>query len=177
MKTVGSFMAKALIGLVFLLVNIMSIYLLLRGHDLPGGGFIGGLTMGMSFILLGLIRGWTNLQHDLPVPPLRVAAFGLFLAILSGIGPMFAGKPFLTQYNLHVESLPWVDDFHIGTPLIFDLGVFLLVGFMTVRLIIVLARSSSGLTAFTRGEARYYASVLEESIEGPETGEGGHDAD
>src|SRR5690606_17513315 len=101
MKTLDSFLAKAVIGLVFLLVNIISIYLLLRGHNLPGGGFIGGLTMGMSFVLLGLIRGWTQLQRELPVPPLRVAGAGLLIAILSGIGPMFAGKPFLTQYNLH----------------------------------------------------------------------------
>ncbi|MFT4175153.1 MAG: MnhB domain-containing protein [Luteolibacter sp.] len=176
MKTVDSFLAKAVIGLVFLLVNIISIYLLLRGHNLPGGGFIGGLTMGMSFILLGLIRGWTTLQDELPVPPLRVAAFGLLLAILSGIGPMFAGKPFLTQYNLHIDALPWVDELHIGTPLVFDVGVFLLVGFMTAKLIIVLARSTSGLLAFTRGEARYYASVLEEPIEEPEAREGGEDA-
>jgi multisubunit Na+/H+ antiporter MnhB subunit len=177
MKTVDSFIAKAVIGLVFLLVNIISIYLLLRGHNLPGGGFIGGLTMGMSFTLLGLIRGWTNLQREMPMPPLRMASFGLLLAILSGVGPMLAGKPFLTQYNLHIETLPSLDKLHIGTPLIFDIGVFLLVGFMTVKLIIVLARSTSGFTAFTRSEARYYASILEEPIEGAEAIEGGVDAD
>ncbi len=165
MKAIESFIAKAVIGLVFLLVNIISVYLLFRGHNLPGGGFIGGLTMGMSFILLGLIRGWTDLQNELPVPPLRMAAFGLLLAILSGVGPMFAGKPFLTQYNLHMSSVPLVDNLHIGTPLLFDVGVFLLVGFITVKLIIVLARSTSGLRAFTEGETRYYASIMEEPIE------------
>lgn len=177
MKTVDSFVVKAVIGLVFLLVNIISIYLLLRGHNLPGGGFIGGLTMGMSFILLGLVRGWTNLQRELPVPPLRVAAFGVLLAVLSGIGPMFAGKPFLTQYNLRIAMFPSVDELHIGTPLIFDIGVFLLVAFMTVKLIIVLARSTSGFTAFTPGEAKYYASILEEPIERLEDVEGNENAD
>ncbi len=177
MKSVDSFIARAAIGLVFLLVNIMSIYLLLRGHNHPGGGFIGGLTMGMSFILLGLVRGWRNLQDELPVPPLRVAALGLLLAVASGVGPMFVGKPFLTQYNLHVSSLPWVEHLHIGTPLLFDIGVFLLVGFITVKLVIVLARSTSGYRAFTRGEAKYYASVLEEPIEGSDEEKGENHAD
>lgn len=179
MKHIDSFIAKAVIGMVFLLVNIISIYLLLRGHNHPGGGFIGGLMMGMSFILLGLVRGWRSLQDDLPLPPLRLAAFGLLLAVVSGIGPMLAGKPFLTQYNLHISSLPWVDHLHIGTPLVFDIGVFLLVGFITVKLVIVLARSTAGYRAFTRGEAKYYASVLEEPIESGDENEekGGSDAD
>lgn len=176
MKTHDSFLAKAVIGLVFLLVNIISIYLLLRGHNLPGGGFIGGLTMGMSFVLLGLIRGWTQLQREMPVPPLRLAGFGLLIATLSGIAPMFAGQPFLTQHTLHISWLPLVDEMHIGTPLLFDVGVFLLVGFITVKLIIVLARTTAGVRAFTRGEALYYASTLEEPIEGRADEEGERDA-
>jgi len=165
MKTLESFLLRAVIGLVFLLVNIISIYLLLRGHNLPGGGFIGGLATGMSFILLGLVRGWTELQRELPLPPLRLAAFGLLLAIGTGTAPMLLGKPFLTQYHLHLPGLPLLGELHIGTPMVFDVGVFLLVGGITVKLIIVMARSISGLSAFTPGEAPYYASSLEEPIE------------
>jgi multisubunit Na+/H+ antiporter MnhB subunit len=171
MKNPESFVAKAVASLVFLLVNIISIYLLFRGHNHPGGGFIGGLTMGMSFVLLGLIRGWNVLQKELPVPPLRMAGLGLLIAIASGVGPMFAGRPFLTQYNLHLSELPLIDNLHIGTPLIFDIGVFLLVGFVTVKLVIVLARAASGLRPFTRREALYYASILEEPIEGDDSKE------
>lgn len=165
MKKSESFLLKAVAGLVFLLVNIISIYLLLRGHNLPGGGFIGGLATGMSFILLGLVRGWTELQRELPVPPLRLAAFGLLLSIGSGTIPVLAGKPFMTQYHFHLPSLPLVGELHVGTPLLFDIGVFLLVSCITVKLVIVLARSIAGLNAFTPGEALYYASTLEVPIE------------
>lgn len=165
MKQLDAFIIRALVGPIFLLINIIAIYLLLRGHNLPGGGFIGGLVTGMSFILLGLVRGWPKLQHELPIPPLRTAAFGLMLAVVSGSIPVMLGQPFLTQYNFHTPPLPLVGDLHIGTPLIFDIGVYLLVSSITVKLVIVLARSTSGLPAFTLGERPYYASVLEETIE------------
>lgn len=175
MKTIESFMLRSVVGIIFVLVNIISIYLLLRGHNLPGGGFIGGLMTGMSFILLGLVRGWPELQRQLPLPPLRMAAFGVLIAIASGCIPMLFGQPFLTQYNFHIHAVPLIGEVHTGTPLLFDVGVFLLVGGITVKLIIVLARSTSGLPAFTPGETPYYASVLEEAIE--EDGEENHDAD
>jgi multicomponent Na+:H+ antiporter subunit B len=162
---VDSFLLRSLIGLVFLLVNIVSIYLLLRGHNLPGGGFIGGLMTGMSFLLLGLVRGWTELQRELPVPPLRLATFGVVLAAASGALPMLAGQPFLTQWQIHWKNVPLIREVHLGTPLIFDIGVFLLVSCITVKLIIVLARSTAGLPAFTPGEVPYYSSIVEDPIE------------
>lgn len=165
MRALDSLLLRSLIGLIFLLVNIVSIYLLLRGHNLPGGGFIAGLMTGMSFILLGLARGWEELQKELPVPPLRLATFGVLLTIVSGSLPMFVGDPFLTNYTFHLPKLPMVGELHIGTPLIFDFGVFLLVGCITVKLVIVLARSTSGIPAFTPGEIPYYSSILEEPIE------------
>ncbi len=165
MKIVDSFMLRMVIGLVFLLANIISIYMLLRGHNFPGGGFIGGLTTGMSFILLGLARGWDEMQRELPLPPLRMAAFGLLLAILAGMIPTALGEPFLTQYNFHFFHAPLFGELHVGTPLLFDCGVFFLVGGITVKLVIVLARSTSGLPAFTPGETPYYASTLEEALE------------
>jgi multicomponent Na+:H+ antiporter subunit B len=165
MKAVDSFILRAASGLVFVLVNIVSIYLLLRGHNFPGGGFIGGLMTGMSFILLGLVRGWPELQRELPLPPLRIASFGVLLAIVSGCFPMLAGQPFLTQHNFHFSRVPLLGELHIGTPLLFDIGVFFLVSGITVKLVIVLARSTSGLPAFTPGEVPYYSSALEDPIE------------
>lgn len=165
MRKLDSFLLEAVLGLVFLLVNIVSIYLLLRGHNFPGGGFIGGLMTGMSFILLGLVRGWGDLQREMPVDPLRTATAGVSIALFTGLIPVFRGDPFLTQYNFHFHDVPLAGDLHIGTPLIFDIGVFLLVGGMTVKLIIVLARSTSGLPPFTKDETPRYASVLEDPIE------------
>lgn len=176
MKTSESFMLRAIVGLIFILVNIISIYLLLRGHNHPGGGFIGGLMTGMSFILLGLVRGWPELQRELPFPPLRFAALGVMLAVLSGCIPMIFGAPFLTQYNFHLKSVFLLGEIHVGMPMLFDFGVFLLVSGITVKLVIVLARSTSGLPAFTPGEIPYYASILEREIEGGEK-KGRPDAD
>jgi multisubunit Na+/H+ antiporter MnhB subunit len=164
MKAVDTFILRAAIGLIFLLVNIVSIYILLRGHNFPGGGFVGGLMTGISFILLGMVRGWRQLQDELPLPPLRLASFGVLVAVLTGLAPMFAGRPFLTHYSLHLD-VPLLGELNIGTPLVFDFGVFLLVSGITVKLLIVLARTTSGLPAFTRGEIPYYASVLEDPIE------------
>src|SRR5690606_38726061 len=94
---------------------------------------------------------------------------GILIAIASGVAPMFAGRPFLTQYNLHFSELPLIDHLHIGTPLLFDIGVFLLVGFVTVKLVIVLARATSAQRPFTRREALYYASVPEGPLEGADS--------
>lgn len=164
-KNTDSLLLKSLIQLVFLLVNILSAYILFRGHQLPGGGFIAGLMTGISFILLGLAKGWDVLGNHLPVDPMRLATAGVAIALLSGLLPMLVGDPFLTQYNWHWEHFPMVGELHLGTPLIFDTGVFLLVSGMIVKLVTVLVRSTSGLAPFTADEERLYASILEEPIE------------
>ncbi len=164
-KNADSFLLKSMIQLVFLLVNIVSAYLLFRGHQLPGGGFIAGLMTGISFILLGMSKGWVVLRRKLPVDPMRLATAGVTLALLSGLLPVFAGDEFLTQYNWHWKNFPMLGELHVGTPLLFDGGVFLLVSGMTVKLVTVLVRSTAGLRPFTATEERLYASILEEPIE------------
>lgn len=160
-----SFLLQSLIQLVFLLVNIVSAYLLFRGHQLPGGGFIAGLMTGISFILFGMAKGWERLQDEMPVDPMRLATVGVALALCSGLLPMLAGKEFLTQHNWHWEHFPMLGEIHVGTPLIFDSGVFLLVSGMTVKLVVVLVRSTGGQPPFAPREEDLYASVLEEPIE------------
>ncbi|QIF01817.1 MnhB domain-containing protein [Roseimicrobium sp. ORNL1] len=164
-RTPDSFLLRACIQLVFLLVNIVSVYLLFRGHNLPGGGFIAGLMTGTSCILLGLARGWNVLRHQLPVDPLRLAISGVTLALVTGLLPVVVGQQFLTQYMWHLHHVPLIGELHIGTPLLFDVGVFLLVSGMTVKLITVLVRSTAGLPPFSREEHQLYASVMEEPIE------------
>lgn len=164
-RNTDSFLLKSLIQLVFLLVNIVSAYILFRGHQLPGGGFIAGLMTGISFILLGMAKGWQLLRHELPVDPMRLATAGVALALGSGLLPMLAGKEFLTQYNWHWDHFPMLGEIHVGTPLIFDAGVFLLVSGMTVKLVAVLVRSTGGLPPFAPEEEGLYASVMEEPIE------------
>lgn len=164
-KNTDSFLLKFWIQLVFLLVNIVSAYLLFRGHQLPGGGFIAGLMTGISFILLGMSKGWNTLRKQLPIDPMRLATSGVALALFSGLLPVFVGHPFLTQYNWHWHHFPLIGELHVGTPLLFDAGVFLLVSGMTVKLVTVLVRSTAGLPPFAQAEESLYASIMEEPIE------------
>ena len=63
------------------LLLLLSLILLYRGHNLPGGGFIGGLMAASSFILLAYSRGWSEVDRNLPIDPLALMASGLALAI------------------------------------------------------------------------------------------------
>jgi multicomponent Na+:H+ antiporter subunit B len=110
---------------------MFSIFLLFRGHHLPGGGFIGGLVAASAFILLAMSFPMDKTRDILRVNPLLLVGTGLLVSMLSGLPAVLHGKPFLTGVWYHPKlfgtSIP------IGTPLIFDLGVYLLViGFTLV---------------------------------------------
>jgi multicomponent Na+:H+ antiporter subunit B len=105
---------------------VFSIYLLLRGHHYPGGGFVGGLFAGASFSLYALAFGVEAARKLLRIDPRDITAAGLALALLSGIPALMNGDVFLTGtwWKLHVLPGAALD---IGTPLIFDAGVYLVV--------------------------------------------------
>jgi multicomponent Na+:H+ antiporter subunit B len=165
MKAGDSFILRAVAALLFFVVNVFAVYLFLRGHNLPGGGFIGGLGCALSFILLLLAFGVEFVERLLRVDPVRIAATGVGLALLSSLLPVFWGAPFLRQYNYKIKDIPFVGDLPLGTPLVFDLGVFLVVVGVTTKLIFVLARSITGLPALTPEERSRYAAPVESPIE------------
>jgi len=104
----------------------VSIYLLLRGHNLPGGGFIAGLVTGIALILQYVASGvaWTQprLRLDFHV----VIACGVLTTALTGLGSWWFGRPFLTSAFGHFE-LPLVGELELATAMLFDLGVYLTV--------------------------------------------------
>lgn len=102
------------------LMLVFSFYLLLRGHNQPGGGFIGALIAVIGFSLLLISESSAYVRNRLRFQPMRIATFGIMLAILSGLISLVIGKPFMT-------GLWWKDILPIGTPLLFDIGVFLAV--------------------------------------------------
>jgi len=162
----------------FFVLHVFAFYLLLRGHDLPGGGFIGGLVSAIAWVMLGLALGWSETGRVLRVDPARLAMVGLLVAGLTGWAPMLWGRTFFEQFFWH-GSVPFLGEIHVGTPLAFDAGVFLVVVGIAVKMIMVLGRSTSGMRAFPRVEADRYFSTLEEPIEGPAVvpkGQGGPDA-
>lgn len=170
MKTGDSFILRAVATFLFFLINLFAIYLLFRGHNLPGGGFIGGLGSALTFILLSLACGVETAQRLLHFDPVRIAATGLLLAVLTGLAPVLFGAAFLTQYNVKLKDVPLLGDLALGTPLLFDLGVFLVVVGVTAKLVFLLSRSITGLPALAEADRPRYAAALEEPVEETRSG-------
>jgi multicomponent Na+:H+ antiporter subunit B len=102
------------------LLLLYGLFLLLRGHNAPGGGFAGGLVVAAAYALHSFAFGVTAARRALLVDPSRLIGSGLLLSLGSGLVPLALGKPFL-------KSL-WLDPgLGIGTPTVFDTGVFMVV--------------------------------------------------
>lgn len=107
------------------LLIMFSVFILLRGHYLPGGGFVGGLVAAVGFVLHMFAHGLDKTQELLVVPPGYLLPFGLSLALLSGLVPLvLTGEPFMTGIWLD-KPIPVIGS--IGTALFFDIGVYLVV--------------------------------------------------
>lgn len=170
MTAPNSYIFQTVARLIFFLINVLAIYLLLRGHNDPGGGFIAGLATAISLILLSLAVGLRSLHVIIRVDPARIAFTGLAVALASSAGPALFGRPFLEHYNFHIKTL-LLGDLHIGTPLLFDAGVYLVVVGITAKIIFVLAKSTQGFGALVRSEQRRYSAPLESPIEEQQAGE------
>jgi multicomponent Na+:H+ antiporter subunit B len=107
------------------LLLLFSVFILLRGHYLPGGGFVGGLIAATAFVLHMFANGISETQKLLRIHPGFLMPTGLSLAILSGFAPkVISGLPFLTGIWFS-EPVPVLG--LIGTALFFDTGVYLVV--------------------------------------------------
>jgi len=166
-----SFFFQTVIRFLFFMINVLAVYLLLRGHNAPGGGFIAGVATAISLVLLGLVTGLRELRGVMRMDPVRIAAFGLFLAVATGCAPALFGQPFLTQYNVHLEKVPLFSDLHLGTPLLFDAGVYFVVVGITCKILFVLGQSGARLRLLIEEERDLYSSSFEEPIDPPDHAE------
>lgn len=107
------------------LMVLYSIFVLLRGHNLPGGGFIGGLIAASAFAVYGIACGVSPVRRAMYFHPMSIAGFGLFIAVLSGLLSLFAKVPFFT--GLWAFPTIFGVDLALSTPLIFDIGVYCVV--------------------------------------------------
>lgn len=124
--------------LIFTLLLLFAIFLLLRGHHEPGGGFIAGLVAAGAFVLNAVAYDVARSRLALRVDARALIGAGLLVAALSGVLSMFADQPFLTG-RWGSWWLAGVGAVSAGTPLLFDLGVCLTVIGVTLTIIFALA--------------------------------------
>ena len=114
---------------------MFSVFLLLRGHDEPGGGFIGGLVAASAFVIHAFAFGQDATRKIMRVWPGDFLAAGLLLALASTLPAVLAGQPILTAHWWPVP-LPGEGYFKLSSVLIFDVGVYLAVlGTITIFVI------------------------------------------
>jgi multicomponent Na+:H+ antiporter subunit B len=110
-------MAPFLTGLML----VFSLFITLRGHNAPGGGFIGGLLAASAVALYALAFGVAPTRRVLRLHPLTIAGIGLLLSAVSGLVSVLYGVPYMTGIWFHVAGLD------IATVMSFDIGVYLVV--------------------------------------------------
>ena len=117
----------AVMGRILLpLALLVSTYIFVRGHNLPGGGFIAGLITSVAIILQYVTSGVSWVHQRLNLEYRRVAAAGVLIATVTGLGSWVFGYPFLTSTFTYLDW-PVVGKFEIASALAFDLGVYLTV--------------------------------------------------
>ena len=132
---------SVIMRMLFPVIATMAVFLLLRGHDLPGGGFVAGLTMAVGIILQYMAGGATWIETRFRISPVRWMAMGLLFATATGAGAWLVGYPFLTSHMFDI-NLPVIGVLHLSSVYLFDLGVFSLVFGATVLMLIALAHQS-----------------------------------
>ncbi|HCM42476.1 MAG TPA: Na+/H+ antiporter subunit B [Candidatus Omnitrophica bacterium] len=105
---------------------VFSIFLLLRGHNAPGGGFVGGLVAASAFVLQMIAFDSAEARRHLRFEPHAFLGLGLLCALSSGVWAFFQAKPFLTGLWIKVQ-VPVFGVLKLGTPALFDLGVYFVV--------------------------------------------------
>lgn len=129
-KTASSYLLPLLI--------LFSLFILLRGHYLPGGGFVGGLIASIAFVIHSFANGLEKTKTIIKFHPGFLIPVGLLLAIISGAAPLFIGQSFMTGL--------WMDDpipviGMVGSALFFDTGVYFVVVGITLTIIFTISET------------------------------------
>ena len=122
------------------LLLLFALFLLLRGHNQPGGGFVAGLVVASSFVLYSIAFGVDASRRALLVRPTTLLGLGPLVALTSGLPAVFTGQRFMTA---HWTDVPFGRTaIALGTPLVFDVGVFLAVVGVVLTIVFTLAEVS-----------------------------------
>jgi len=124
--------------IVFILFGF-AIYLLLAGHNSPGGGFVGGLTTSAAVLLMYMAYGEKVVNKVLPFNFIHFIPLGLLIATLTGLGSFVFNVPFLTQ-TFGIINFPIIGEVELATAMLFDLGVYFTVFGTTMTIILTISR-------------------------------------
>lgn len=120
---------------------MLAVYLFMRGHNQPGGGFVAGLVLSVAFILQYIVSGTRWVEANMVLMPQKWIAVGLLTATTTGLGSLALGYPFLTSHTAHLH-LPWLGSIHLPSALFYDIGIFTLVVGATLLVLTALAHQS-----------------------------------
>ncbi|MBK9695896.1 MAG: Na+/H+ antiporter subunit A [Propionibacteriaceae bacterium] len=147
--------------LLFPVMIMVSLYLLIAGHNLPGGGFAGGLVAGTALLIRYLAGGAHELDEAMPVPAGVLLGSGLVASVATALAPLAFGGLIFQSYDVHLHvpgwdslATPWgswtlLGDIHLVSSTAFDIGVYLVV----VGMLLDLGRSlGAGIDAQARDE-------------------------
>src|SRR4029079_9988619 len=107
-------------------IGAVAVFLLLRGHDLPGGGFVAGVTMAVAFLLQYMPRGTVLVESRARVLPVRWMGIGLLLTVSVGAAAWLSDRPFLSSYFSYVD-IPLIGAVPLASALTFAVGVLVVV--------------------------------------------------
>jgi multicomponent Na+:H+ antiporter subunit B len=120
------------------LILVFSVYLLFRGHNAPGGGFAGALVAATGFALYIMAEGARSVRKAIRIDPRRLIIFGMGLTLITGLIAGFSGMPFLTGLWWPISDHTNTPSVMLGTPLLFDIGVYAIVLGTILTLILTL---------------------------------------
>jgi len=124
------------------LALLVSAYIFLRGHNLPGGGFIAGLITAIALIQQYIANGVLFMKGKLKLDYQYLIGWGLLIAVATGLGSWFFGRPFLTSWFDYL-NWPIVGKFEVASAMMFDLGVYLTVVGATLLILSNLGKLST----------------------------------
>ncbi|MDI3526767.1 MAG: multicomponent Na+:H+ antiporter subunit [Tenuifilum sp.] len=129
---------KTSVKLLTPLFILFSLFLLFRGHNAAGGGFIGGLLAAIGLFMRAMVLGVNNTIAKYRIRPMGIIAIGLTIALISLIIPLLLGHPLMTGVWLKF-SVPLIGK--LGTPLMFDIGVYALVIGVVLNITFILSKN------------------------------------
>ncbi len=125
---------KCAMRLIFPLSLLVAAYVVLKGHNAPGGGFIGGLMAAVAFCTYRMSNGAEALMRAMPWHPRILVFLGLSIALITSFIPLLYGNAFLHSLNTNVH-LPFGGEIHFASAAVFDFGVLLVVVGVSVGMI------------------------------------------